>query len=181
MGLAPYGIEGSDQTKSFIEKIKTKIVDIKEDGSIFLNQEYFQYTYGLKMINEKKFQNLFGIKIRKRRTKYYPRSLQYGTCNPNGNGGDCSKMVIETKRITNSKNLCLSGGVALNCVANGKIEELNLFDNIYIQPASGDAGGSLGCALAINHMYFGLARKYSNEYDLMKGSYLGPYFSKKKY
>ena len=90
MGLAPYGIEGSDQTKSFIEKIKTKIVDIKEDGSIFLNQEYFQYTYGLKMINEKKVSKFVWDKNSKRRTKYYPRSLQYGTCNPNGNGGDCS-------------------------------------------------------------------------------------------
>ena len=88
-------------------------------------------------------------------------------------------MAIEAKRITNSKNLCLSGGVALNCVANGKIEELNIFDKIYIQPASGDAGGSLGAALAINHMYFDIERRYSKEYDLMNGSYLGPYFSKK--
>ena len=180
MGLAPYGIEGSDQTKSFIEKIKTKIVDIKEDGSIFLNQEYFQYTYGLKMINEKKFQNLFGIKIRKEEQNITQDHCNMALAIQTVTEEIVLKMVIETKRITNSKNLCLSGGVALNCVANGKIEELNLFDNIYIQPASGDAGGSLGCALAINHMYFGLARKYSNEYDLMKGSYLGPYFSKKE-
>ena len=88
-------------------------------------------------------------------------------------------MVKEAKIITNSKNLCLSGGVALNCVANGKIEDLKLFEKIYIQPASGDAGGSLGAAYAINHMYFGNDRVYTNEYDLMKGSYLGPYFSKK--
>jgi carbamoyltransferase len=74
----------------------------------------------------------------------------------------------------------LSGGVALNCVANGKIEELKIFDNIYIQPASGDAGGALGCALAINHMYFNSERIYSKDYDLMKGSYLGPFYSNKE-
>ena len=142
MGLAPYGIEGSDQTKSFIEKIKTKIVDIKEDGSIFLNQEYFQYTYGLKMINEKKFQNLFGIKIRKEEQNITQDHCNMALAIQTVTEEIVLKMVIETKRITNSKNLCLSGGVALNCVANGKIEELNLFDNIYIQPASGDAGGS---------------------------------------
>ena len=68
----------------------------------------------------------------------------------------------------------------LTCVANGKIEELGIFENIYIQPASGDAGGSLGAALAINHMYFNCDRVYSNDYDLMKGSYLGPYFSEKE-
>jgi carbamoyltransferase len=90
------------------------------------------------------------------------------------------KMVKETKRLTNSDNLCLSGGVALNCVANGKIDELGIFENIYIQPASGDAGGSLGAALSINHMYFDSDRIYSKEYDLMKGSYLGPYFSEKE-
>ena len=90
------------------------------------------------------------------------------------------KIVKETKRITNSKNLCLSGGVALNCVANGKIQELKLFENIYIQPASGDAGGSLGCALAINHMYYDSERVFSNKYDLMNGSYLGPYYSNKE-
>jgi len=90
------------------------------------------------------------------------------------------KMVREAKKLTNSNNLCLSGGVALNCVANGKIEELGIFENIYIQPASGDAGGSLGAALSINHMYFDSERHYSKEYDLMKGSYLGPYFSNKE-
>ena len=132
------------------------------------------------MINEKKFQNLFGIKIRKEEQNITQDHCNMALAIQTVTEEIVLKMVIETKRITNSKNLCLSGGVALNCVANGKIEELNLFDNIYIQPASGDAGGSLGCALAINHMYFGLARKYSNEYDLMKGSYLGPYFSKKE-
>ena len=89
-------------------------------------------------------------------------------------------MVKESKKITQSENLCLAGGVALNCVANGKIEELNLFKKIYIQPASGDAGGSLGAALAINHMYFDNKRVFSKDYDLMQGSYLGPYFSNKE-
>ena len=89
-------------------------------------------------------------------------------------------MAEEAKRVTKSDNLCLAGGVALNCVANGKIHKLNIFKNIYIQPASGDAGGALGCALAVNHMYYNSSRTYNKDYDLMKGSYLGPLFCDKE-
>ena len=179
MGLAPYGIEDSEETKSFIKLIKSEIVSIKDDGSIFLNQTYFKYTYGLKMIKENKFKSLFGFKSRKEEEDITQTHCNLALAIQKVTEEIVIKMALEAKRITNSKNLCLSGGVALNCVANGKIEELNIFDNIYIQPASGDAGGSLGAALAINHMYFDIERNYSKEYDLMKGSYLGPYFSKK--
>ena len=179
MGLAPYGIEDSEETKSFIKMIKSEIVNIKDDGSILLNQRYFKYTYGLKMIKENKFKSLFGFNSRKEEEEITQTHCNLALAIQKVTEEIVIKMAIEAKRITNSKNLCLSGGVALNCVANGKIEELNIFNNIYIQPASGDAGGSLGAALAINHMYFGIERNYSNEYDLMKGSYLGPYFSKK--
>ena len=179
MGLAPYGIEKSEETKSFIKMIKSEIVSIKEDGSIFLNQRFFKYTYGLKMINEKKFKSLFGFNTRKEEEDITQTHCNLALAIQKVTEEIVIKMAIEAKRITNSKNLCLSGGVALNCVANGKIEELNIFDKIYIQPASGDAGGSLGAALAINHMYFDIERRYSKEYDLMNGSYLGPYFSKK--
>lgn len=89
-------------------------------------------------------------------------------------------MAKEAKVLTNSKNLCLSGGVALNCVANGKIQALNLFENIYIQPASGDAGGALGASLAANYLYFQNDRECTSDYDTMKGSYLGPYYSNKE-
>ena len=90
------------------------------------------------------------------------------------------KMVRETKKLTNSNNLCLSGELHLIVLPMERLRELGIFENIYIQPASGDAGGSLGAALAINHMYFDSDRIYSKDYDLMKGSYLGPYFSEKE-
>lgn len=180
MGLAPYGIEDSEETKTFIDKIKSEVVDIKEDGSIFLNQKYFKYTYGLRMINENKFKSLFGINTRKEVEEITQTHCNMALAIQKVTEEIVIKMVKETKKLTNSNNLCLSGGVALNCVANGKIEELEIFENIYIQPASGDAGGSLGAALAINHMYFDSDRFYSKEYDLMKGSYLGPYFSEKE-
>jgi len=180
MGLAPYGIENSDETILFINNIKSEIVDIKEDGSIFLNQKYFKYTYGLRMIKEKRFKSLFGFNTRKEEEEITQTHCNMALAIQKVTEEIVLKMVKETKRLTNSNNLCLSGGVALNCVANGKIDELGIFENIYIQPASGDAGGSLGAALAINHMYFDSDRIYSKEYDLMKGSYLGPYFSEKE-
>ena len=180
MGLAPYGIIDSVETKLFIKKIKSNIVDIKNDGSISLNQKYFKYTYGLRMINEKKFNDLFGIKTRKEEENITQTHCNLALAIQNITEEIVLKMVKETKRLTNSQNLCLAGGVALNCVANGKIEELKLFDRIYIQPASGDAGGSLGSALAVNHMYFDCERVYNSQYDLMKGSYLGPYYSNKE-
>ncbi len=180
MGLAPYGIENSNETKTFIEKIKSEIVDIKEDGSIFLNQKYFKYTYGLRMIKENNFKLLFGFNTRKEEEEITQTHCNMALAIQKVTEEIVIKMVKETKKLINSNNLCLAGGVALNCVANGKIQELDLFENIYIQPASGDAGGSLGAALAINHMYFDSNRNYSKEYDLMKGSYLGPYFSDKE-
>jgi len=180
MGLAPYGIENSDETILFINNIKSEIVDIKDDGSIFLNQKYFKYTYGLRMIKEKRFKSLFGFSTRKEEEEITQTHCNMALAIQKVTEEIVLKMVKETKRLTDSDILCLSGGVALNCVANGKIEELGIFENIYIQPASGDAGGSLGAALAINHMYFDSDRIYSKEYDLMKGSYLGPYFSEKE-
>ena len=180
MGLAPYGIEESSETKSFIEKIKSEIVDIKDDGSIFLNQNYFKYSYGLKMIKENKFNKLFGYNTRNENDEITQSHCNIALAIQKVTEEIVINMVKNAKKITNSKNLCMSGGVALNCVANGKIEELKLFDNIYIQPASGDAGGSLGSALAVNHMFFGNERVFSKGYDLMKGSYLGPHYSEKE-
>lgn len=180
MGLAPYGIEDSEETKTFIEKIKSEIVDVKKDGSIFLNQKYFKYTYGLRMIKENKFKELFGFTTRKEEEEITQTHCNMALAIQKVTEEIVIKMVKETKKLTNSNNLCLSGGVALNCVANGKIDDLKLFDNIYIQPASGDAGGALGAAFAINHMYYDCERNISKDYDLMKGSYLGPYFSDKE-
>ena len=132
------------------------------------------------MIKGKKFKELFGLPIRKQEEEITQQHCNMALAIQSVTEDIVIKMVKETKKLTGSKNLCLSGGVALNCVANGKIDDLKLFDNIYIQPASGDAGGSLGGALAVNHMYYDCERNYSNGYDLMKGSYLGPYYSDKE-
>jgi len=169
MGLAPYG------NPIYEEKIK-QIIDIKDDGTFRLNQKYFNYATGLTMTNDK-FHNLFGQKPRnpnnEKLTQFHmdiAASIQKVT----------EEIMIKLSRSIqkeyNIKNLCLAGGVALNCVANGKILEEKIFDNIWIQPAAGDAGGSLGAALALWHIDQGNNRTV-NPNDDMKGSYLGSEFS----
>ena len=169
MGLAPYG------SPIYEDKVK-QLIDIKDDGSFMLDQNYFNYATGLTMTN-KKFNNLFGQKprdpIKDQLTQFHmdiAASVQKVT----------EEIMIKlTKAIReeyNINNLCLAGGVALNCVANGKILNQKIFDNIWIQPAAGDAGGSLGAALALWYIEQGNKREVSQEDD-MKGSYLGSEFS----
>tara|TARA_B100001057_G_scaffold494717_1_gene591893 strand:+ start:137 stop:1972 length:1836 start_codon:yes stop_codon:yes gene_type:complete len=169
MGLAPYG------NPIYEDKIK-KLIDIKDDGTFRLDQKYFNYATGLTMTNNK-FNNLFGQKPRDSRNQKITQfhmdiaaSIQKVTE---------EIMVKLTKSIRNEyniKNLCLAGGVALNCVANGKILREKIFDDIWIQPAAGDAGGSLGAALALWHVEQGNKRDIKSE-DNMKGSYLGSEYS----
>ena len=168
MGLAPYG-----QPK-YADLILKELIDLKEDGSFKLNMKYFSYTTHLKMIN-KKFVSLFG----KRRREPEIDKIE----NFHMDVASSIQKVIEIvvikicehiKKVTKSSNLCLSGGVALNCVANGKLLEKKIFENIWIQPAAGDAGGALGAALAYYHLT--LRNKKTNIIDNMKGSYLGPEF-----
>ncbi|WP_440690256.1 carbamoyltransferase family protein [Candidatus Pelagibacter sp. HIMB1782] len=172
MGLAPYG------SPIFQEKIK-KLIDVKDDGTFRLNQKYFNYATGLTMTNDK-FHKLFGQEPRDPKkdqiTQFHmdiASSIQHVT----------EEIMIKlAKGIRNEygiKNLCLAGGVALNCVANGKILKEKIFDNVWIQPAAGDAGGSLGAALALWHIEQGNTRKI-NKNDSMKGSYLGCEFSQQQ-
>ena len=172
MGLAPYG------NSIYEEKIKL-LVDIKEDGTFRLNQKYFNYATGLTMTNDK-FNNLFGQKPRnsqnEKLTQFHmdiAASIQKVT------EEIMIKLAKNIRKEYNIKNLCLAGGVALNCVANGKILNEKIFNNIWIQPAAGDAGGSLGAALALWHIDQGNKRKINSEDD-MKGSYLGPEHSQDK-
>ena len=166
MGLAPYG------KPIFKDLILEKLIDLKEDGSFKINMEYFNYATGLTMTNNK-FSKLFENPVRdankdllKEFHMNIAASIQAVT----------EEIVLRlTKNISkdyNIKNLCLAGGVALNCVANGKILKSKVFDNIWIQPAAGDAGGSLGAALA--YWYHELKMPRNNYEDQMKGSYLGP-------
>jgi len=173
MGLAPYG------EPKYLDKIKNNLIDIKSDGSFKLNQDYFNYATGLTMTNSK-FDNLFGQKSRD------PNSDQITQFHMDV--ASSIQKVIEEVMIKLSKslreefnipNLCLAGGVALNCVANGKILENKIFDKIWVQPAAGDAGGSLGAALAFWHIEKNNQRNISKS-DNMNGSYLGPEYSEKE-
>ncbi len=180
MGLAPYGNPEAEQTKEFIEIIKANLVDIKEDGSIWLDQKYYNYATGLRMIREKKWKGLFGFPVRKPEAELKQHHCNLAMAIQTVTEEIVLKMAMEAKRITNSDNLCLAGGTALNCVANGKLLRENIFKNIYIQPAAGDAGGSLGAALVAHHMYFEQPRIANEKTDSMHGAYLGPDFSHKE-
>ena len=170
MGLAPYG------EPIYKDKILEKLIDIKEDGSFRLDQTYFNYATGLTMTN-KKFDDLFGQKPRNEKkdklTKFHmdiAASIQEVTEEV------MIKLARSLKKEYGIANLCLAGGVALNCVANGKILKSKIFDNIWVQPASGDAGGSLGAALALWYDEQNNPRKI-NPKDDMQGSYLGPEYT----
>jgi carbamoyltransferase len=180
MGLAPYGNPNSSETLQYINTIRENLVDIKSDGSIWLNQNYFTYSTGLKMVNKKKWELLFGIKSRKDSDPINQTHCNLAFAIQLITQEIVVKMALEAKKITGLNDICLAGGVALNCSINGYLLQENLFNSIYVQPASGDAGGSLGAALAINYMYFGENRSIDLGEDKMQGSYLGPEFSSKE-
>jgi carbamoyltransferase len=178
MGLSPYGNSNDKQTIDYIHIIKENLISIFPDGSIKLNAGYFNYSNSLRMIKSKKWEKLFGIPIRKAESNIEQHHCNLAYAVQSVLEEIVLKLVKETKKIISSENLCLAGGVALNCVANTKIRESKIFRNIYIQPAANDAGGSVGAALSAHHIYFGKERKYVDARDLMKGMYLGPEFSK---
>ena len=169
MGLAPYG------SPIYEDKIK-QLVDIKEDGTFRLDQKYFNYATGLTMTNEK-FNELFGHKPRNPQSEKITQfHMDIASSIQKVTEEIMVKLARAIRNEYNIKNLCLAGGVALNCVANGKILKEKIFDNIWIQPAAGDAGGSLGAALALWHIDQGNKRKI-NLKDDMQGSYLGSEYS----
>lgn len=172
MGLAPYADKNSEQAKDFIKKIKDNLVEIKDDGSVFLEQKYFGYSTGLKMINENKWGKLFGFAVRHPESQIENHHANLAFAIQSVTEEIVFKMVKEAKKLSNSKNLCLAGGVALNCVSNGKILSSGLFENIFVQPAAGDAGGALGSAFATYHIFFNKDRKITDE-DKMQGALLG--------
>jgi carbamoyltransferase len=177
MGLAPYGVPDSEEVKKFAQIIRTRLVDVKDDGSVWLNQDYFNYATGLTMVNEDKWTKLFGFKPRKPEEELLTHHCNLGLAIQEVTEEAVLKMAAEAKRLTQADYLCMAGGVALNCVANGKIYNSKLFKNIFIQPAAGDAGGALGAAQAAYHIYFGKERVVPVSADGMKGSYLGPEYS----
>jgi carbamoyltransferase len=180
MGLAPYGNPDSPQTHEFVRLIKEHLVSIKEDGSIWLNQDYFNYATGLRMIHGKKFEKLFGIPVLEADGKVEQKHCNMALAIQQVTEEIVLKMAREAKRITGSEYLCMSGGVALNCVANGKLLKEKMFKDIFIQPASGDAGGALGAAQMAHYMYFGEERKACTDPVAKHGFYLGPDYSEKE-
>lgn len=175
MGLAPYGNPNSPLLDEYIHKIKTELIELNDDGSIYLNQDYFDYATGLKMVKEKKWEKLFGFPKREEEGELQQHEADLALAIQKVTEEVVLKMAKEAQRLTGSKNLCLAGGVALNCVANGVIQNEDIFDEIYIQPAAGDAGGAVGAALTAYHLFFEKERIAAQQ-DAMQGAYLGPDF-----
>ena len=170
MGLAPYG-----QAK-YVEKILNNLIDLKDDGTFMLHQKYFNYSTGLTMTNSN-FDKLFGQKTRKPETERITQfHMDIAASIQNVTEKIMLMLASSLRKEYGISNLCLAGGVALNCVANGKILKEKIFDNIWVQPAAGDAGGSLGAALAYWHIDLDRARNEINK-DNMQGSYLGNQYS----
>ena len=170
MGLAPYG------EPVYASIIRDKLIDVKPDGSYRLNTEYFGYIDGLVMTNDK-FASLFGGPARKAESAISRREMNLAASVQAVLEEVVLKLCRTARDETGCENLCLAGGVALNCVANGKIVREKIFKDLWIQPAAGDAGGALGAALMVAHNYYGQARKMNpTGRDTQKGSYLGPRF-----
>lgn len=180
MGLAPYGNPDAAQTLAFERDIEKELVDIRPDGSYALNMAYFDYATGLRMYNEKAWKKLFGIPPRTAESEEVGQEyMNMALAIQHVTEKIVMRLAQTAHELTGCENLCLAGGVALNCVANGKLLESGLFRNIWIQPASGDAGGALGAALAWWHIGMGSPRTPQPD-DAMQGSYLGPQYGLKE-
>lgn len=172
MGLAPYG------EPKYVQLIKEHLIDIKEDGSFHLDMSFFDYCTGLTMTNGR-FETLFGGPARRPETGLTQREMDLAASIQAITEEVVLRLAKEIRTTTGQRNLCLAGGVALNCVANGKLLREKLFDNIWIQPASGDAGGAVGAALAAYHLMLEKPRSI-HAGDSMNGAYLGPEFSQRE-
>jgi carbamoyltransferase len=177
MGLAPYGNQDAPETIDFKSKIVKHLVDIRKDGSILLNMDYFEYATGLKMVCDQKWEALFGIKPRKSETEISQSYMNMALAIQQVTEEIVIKLCYTAKQLTRSNSLVLAGGVALNSVANGKLLKSGMFKDIWIQPAAGDAGGALGAAYSVWFIKQGRERKAFPEPDAMQGAFLGPAFS----
>lgn len=176
MGLAPYGISGDDETERFKKIILDELIDLRDDGSLLMNMEYFDFATGLKMTNDRKWTELFGLPPRKESDKLTRSYMNMALAIQQVAEDIVLKLAKTAKELTGEENIVLAGGVALNSVANGKLLESGLFKSMWIQPAAGDAGGALGAAYAARYISFGHERK--TEYpDSMQGAYLGPEYT----
>ena len=170
MGLAPYG------EPTYVDVILDEVVDIREDGSFKLNMKYFDYCAGLRMTN-RRFAELFGGPARRPESPLTQREMDMAASVQVVTEKIMLNMARFAREATGCRHLVLAGGVALNCVANGKVLREGIFDDLWIQPAAGDAGGALGAALFVNHQLLGGGREVDNRRDLQRATLLGPAFS----
>jgi carbamoyltransferase len=173
MGLAPYG------EPKYAQLILDEVIDVRDDGSFWMDQSYFNYATGLTMTSHK-FHRLFGGPPRDPETRLTQREMDLAASVQKVTEEVMLRLTRSLARTYGIKNLCLAGGVALNCVGNGKVLRDGAFERIWIQPAAGDAGGSVGAALAAYHQHFGRPRRLNGSLDSMQGAFLGPEFSQEE-
>jgi carbamoyltransferase len=175
MGLAPYGNPDAERVKRWKTLILDELVDLREDGSLLLNMDYFDFATGLTMCRNDKWESLFGVPRRSRESLLDQRHMDLALAIQQATEDIVLTMAETAKKLTGADYLVMAGGVALNCVANGKLIRRGTFKDLWIQPAAGDAGGALGAALAAWHIWQGKERRVANpRLDDMQGSYLGP-------
>src|SRR3989344_2710835 len=175
MGLAPFGRRGSERVAVYKRLIFRELVDLKDDGSFFLNMSYFTFATTLRTVNDKKWEAIFGMAARKPESELTQEYMDLALASQEVTEEIMLRLVQSAKKLTGSKNLVMAGGVALNCVSNEKIRASGIFENVWVQPAAGDAGGALGAALIAHYLCFGGERTIESDFfDSMQGSYLGP-------
>lgn len=183
MGLAPYADRHSEQVKRYVRLIKDNMIDVKDDGSVWLNQTFFSYATELRMIRESRWEGLLEFRRREAEESIEQHHCELAQAIQLITEDIVKKMVYHAQTFAETeeqaKHLCMAGGVALNCVANGKVLKEEWFEDIYIQPAAGDAGGAIGAALAGFHIFEG-ARRVITYPDLMEGAFLGPEYQEKE-
>jgi carbamoyltransferase len=180
MGLAPYGSPRSEEVFRFRKLILDHLIDVRPDGSFLLNMKYFSYATGLKMTSNSKWKKLFGIPPREPESPIGTSYCNMALAIQQVTEEIILKLATTAKELTGSKNLVMAGGVALNSVANGKLEKAEIFSGIWIQPAAGDAGGALGAAMATWYIYLKNVKNGENGIDGMQGAFLGPSFAQKE-
>ncbi len=178
MGLAPYGNPDGEAVPRYRQLILEHLVDLRDDGSIILNMAYFDYATGMKMCHNQKWQALFGLAKRQSESDLTQDYMDLALAIQQVTEEMVLRLARTARELTGSPNLVMAGGVALNCVANGKLLKAGIFDKIWVQPAAGDAGGALGAAYAAHHIWRAQERTPNPDgSDAMQGSYLGPEFS----
>lgn len=177
MGLAPYGRSGSERVERWKRLILEEMIDLRPDGSLLLNMRYFNYATGLTMTHDVEWERLFGVKRRMAETPLAGEQMDLALAIQEVTEDAMMRLAATARALTGSDNLVLAGGVALNCVANGKLLRSDLFRDMWIQPAAGDAGGALGAALAVWHIGMEQPRQADGVHDRMHGAYLGPEFA----